>query len=871
MKTLFQDMKRIVSGLQTSSSGTGLLAARSNVAFRRPQRTRARLALESLESRTLLTGNVPLAGPPSLTVSAGSPTSVNVSWNIPPNTYNPASYVVDMQAPDAPGIWQQIDELNYAGNSPSISVPGLSADTTYWFRVAEGTDSGDPFSYWSTPESATTLPLTMTTPAFTATSSQNQINLSWNSEAGASGYNIYDGTNTTTPYTQVDASATGYSFGSLRPGTTYYFGVGAFNPGSTSMPQMRAATTLPATPTFSLAAVSSTQINVSWGSVAGATGYEVEWSGGGSLHAVNLSSSTTGYGLTSLAAGTNYQVQVAAYDAGGSSWASRQSTITFPAAPSISLFTMSTTQIAVNWNAEAGVSNYEVEETWIGGWMGVAAVSGSTTSRVFSGLTPGTPYEFDLIATNASGSTWATSAAIAYTLPVAPTVTATPVSESQVNLSWNSVAGATGYSVQWWSSTNPTVATTVGSTATSYSVTGLSPDMTYTFKVVAFDPGGYSAQYTENALTFPAAPTFSFSGVYASQVNLSWNYVAGASAYEVAEWVNNAWQVIANIPQSNTSSPVTSLSVTGLSSGWTYYFDVGAYNASGGSWAPDQGVTTVSIPRRPLPGVPGRSQFCDRRRRRSTCELVSADRWKRHLTRRSGRAWIACTRTENTRCVAARDQSPLNNDSVGQPAAQAGFQLVACGDPKPLHLCFRQAQDHRGFRLGHAVVPDQVKNTSLTGRQALDQQVKILPEGQFLLILIGASRFNKRPPVTLRRTVDPRAFVVRSYAVRAEIMPAQVDQLAADLKRRQRKEVLHAVDRRRAHRAQEPHNGALQDVVNIDPTLQAIVLLHHFADEQPQPRARMTNQLVTRGLIAGVQPIDPCLYLSRRFDRHEKA
>ena len=56
--------------------------------------------------------------------------------------------------------------------------------------------------------------------------------------------------------------------------------------------------------------------------------------------------------------------------------------------------------------------------------------------------------------------------------------------------------------------------------------------------------------------------------------------MSGATGYLVDEWINGAWTQIASV-----GSGSTSYSVTGLSAGTTYYFDVGAYNAAGTTWA----------------------------------------------------------------------------------------------------------------------------------------------------------------------------------------------------------------------------------------------------------------------------------------------
>ena len=57
--------------------------------------------------------------------------------------------------------------------------------------------------------------------------------------------------------------------------------------------------------------------------------------------------------------------------------------------------------------------------------------------------------------------------------------------------------------------------------------------------------------------------------------------------YLVDEWVNNAWKQIGSL-----GSGSTGCAVTGLSPGTTYYFDVGAFNGAGTTWANYRSATT---------------------------------------------------------------------------------------------------------------------------------------------------------------------------------------------------------------------------------------------------------------------------------------
>jgi hypothetical protein len=85
----------------------------------------------------------------------------------------------------------------------------------------------------------------------------------------------------------------------------------------------------PAAPWFSATAVSATQINLSWGRVAGANGYLVDEVINGAWRQIgNVGSGSTGFSVTGLSPNTTYTFDVGAYNAAGTNWASPQSATT---------------------------------------------------------------------------------------------------------------------------------------------------------------------------------------------------------------------------------------------------------------------------------------------------------------------------------------------------------------------------------------------------------------------------------------------------------------------------------------------------------------------------------------------------------------
>ena len=168
------------------------------------------------------------------------------------------------------------------------------------------------------------------------------------------------------------------------------------------------------------------------------------------------------------------------------------------------------------------------------------------------------------------------------TAPSTPTgLTATAVSSSQINLSWNASTdnvGVTGYRIY-------RNGTQIGTTAgTSYSNTGLSPSTAYTYTVSAYDAAGNASAQSSSApattqaatgdTTPPSVPTgLTATAVSSSQINLSWNASTdnvGVTGYRI---YRNGTQIGA--------ATTNSYSDTGLSANTTYSYTVSAYDAAG--------------------------------------------------------------------------------------------------------------------------------------------------------------------------------------------------------------------------------------------------------------------------------------------------
>ncbi len=221
------------------------------------------------------------------------------------------------------------------------------------------------------------------------------------------------------------------------------------------------------------------------------------------------------------------------------------------------------------------------------------------TSTTVTGLTNGTAYTFTVTATNAVGTSPASTASG----PVTPTGASAPSAPANVSatagdgsavVSWSAPADGgsaiTSYTVTPYVGTTAQAPKTVAGSppSTTTTVTGLTNGTTYTFRVTATNAVGTGpASADSNAVTpsgasAPAAPTNVSAVAGDGSAVVSWTApVDGGSAitsYTVTPYVGTTAQT----PRTVTGSPPgTSTTVTGLTNGTTYTFRVTATNAIG--------------------------------------------------------------------------------------------------------------------------------------------------------------------------------------------------------------------------------------------------------------------------------------------------
>ena len=277
------------------------------------------------------------------------------------------------------------------------------------------------------------------------------------------------------------------------------------------------------------------QLVVTWTAVANATGYKVQWKSDsessytGDRQATVTSGSTTRHTIPGLANGTEYTVRVIATRTGaadGPPSAAMTGTPAVNATARVMGVTVApgNAQLVVTWTAVANATGYKVQwksgsEDYNTSDRQATVTSGSTTSRTISGLTNGTPYTVQVIATRTGVADGLPSAERTGTPTVDATARVTGVTvapgNAQLVVTWTAVANATGYKVQWKSgsedyNTSDRQATVTSGSTTRHTIPGLANGTEYTVQVIATrtgaDDGPPSAEMTGTPTVSPPPP-----------------------------------------------------------------------------------------------------------------------------------------------------------------------------------------------------------------------------------------------------------------------------------------------------------------------------------------------------------------------------
>lgn len=446
--------------------------------------------------------------------------------------------------------------------------------------------------------------------------SATATNLTWTAASSSStivSYKVYRNGS------QVGTSTTpSYQDTGLAPLTAYVYRVsGVDGAGRESVQSSQvsvttlADTTAPSVPSNVTATGSAMDtVDVSWTAATdnvGVTGYRVYRNGS---QIANVTSGTS-HQDTGLAPSTTYAYTVLAYDAAGNSSAqsgsvnaTTQADSQAPTAPTgVSGTAVSISQVNLSWTASTdnvGVTGYKVYRCAGASCSNFTQIGTPTgTSYNDTGLTVSTTYRYQVSAVDAEGNESSRSSTVTVTTnsdttaPSVPTgLTATPISMTEVNLSWTASTdnvGVVGYRIFRDGAQIGTAS------ATNYSDTGLTKSTAYSYTVLAYDAAGNPSAQTASvpATTLsdtdaPSVPTgLAGNAVSMTEISLTWN----ASTDNIGV---TGYKVFRNGTQIADVTNGTSYNDTGLTQNTSYSYTVLAYDADDNASAQSAAVSVTT-------------------------------------------------------------------------------------------------------------------------------------------------------------------------------------------------------------------------------------------------------------------------------------
>ena len=500
----------------------------------------------------------------------------------------------------------------------SVTLTGLTAGTTYDFDVtsanAAGQSTTSPNSTFTTPSSTAIPPYVGYVAAWGINNTGATV--TWSTDVAANAQLAYGTTmalGQLSPLQTAMTASHGVTLTGLVSGTTYYFvaqSTGANGvTGYSSVMSFTTTGTAPAGPPVISNMLVSSIIN---------TSATITWTTDQASSSLVNFGTTTGYGsasplnptlvtshsvtLTGLTPGTTYDFDVVSANLGGMSSTSANATFvttnvtsTPPVISNVAAANLTSTSVTVTWTTDQPSSSQISYGTTTGYGSSTTLDTNLVTahSETITGLAAGTAYDFDVTSTTASSlsttspnSTFTTPATTAIP-PYVGYVVAWGINNTGATVTWSTDVPATAQMGYGTTTALGQLSPLQSAMTASHGVTltGLNPGTEYYF--VAQSTGadgatGYSSVMTFTTMGTATTPPPVISNVMATSIGNTTATVTWTTDQSTSSQVNYGLTTTYSLSSTLNPTLVTSHSVTltGLSPGATYDFDVMSADSS---------------------------------------------------------------------------------------------------------------------------------------------------------------------------------------------------------------------------------------------------------------------------------------------------
>jgi N-acetylmuramoyl-L-alanine amidase/fibronectin type 3 domain-containing protein len=432
--------------------------------------------------------------------------TLTIKWNKITGAYG---YRIK-RSTDEDGTYKVVKTIK-SGNTTSYKDTSVKAGKTYYYTVETMVKTGDNICYSGDSASVEGRTAKKAKIKYAVSNGSNQIEVNWGAVSGAYGYRIKRSTSKNGTYKVVATlkgkNNTTYQDKKLKTAKTYYYKIETINKvngkkGYSGNSAAVSAKTLKTTSIKAVKATGSTSVRLEWKAVDGASGYQIyrstsKDSGYKKVGQVK-GKSTKKYEDKTLEAGKTYYYQVRAYKSnsaknGVASFSKAQKAWTIKQVVFSQITSDSKNQVTLGWKKVSKAQGYDIyrSDESNSGFEKIASISsGSTLTYTDKGVKSGNTYYYKIAATykiKGSAGRGSYSKVTEVAVLKQGSISSITLGDNNVlNISWNSVANASGYELAGAVSEKGTYTTLQTSDATSFTHSNLVQGTTYYYKVRAY-------------------------------------------------------------------------------------------------------------------------------------------------------------------------------------------------------------------------------------------------------------------------------------------------------------------------------------------------------------------------------------------------